>query len=221
MLSRPAMYSPKITISAPPIRRIQSRYWNSSWPAALKEAPSATNTSEKPSTKVTACSSTRRRAAAVRSVDRSATDMPVMKDKYDGNSGRTQGERKEKSPALNATTTPREAAPITASPKTLGASSPGQTLDNGVRGVAVPVAGADGERREVAVAGDDEARGQRAHGVAVGQIHLRVQRDRERQLVLGDERRHLLGLGVDRHGHQRESRRLLLPVQPLHRRHLL
>ena len=49
-------------------------------PAALNEAPRATNTSEKPSTKATAWSSTRRRAAPLRSVVRSETDMPVMKD---------------------------------------------------------------------------------------------------------------------------------------------
>ena len=67
-------------MSTPPRRRIPSRYVNSSWPAALNEAPSAMNTSEKPTTKATACSSTRRRASAPRSAVRSPTDMPVMNE---------------------------------------------------------------------------------------------------------------------------------------------
>ena len=33
-----------------------------------------------------------------------------MKERYDGNSGRTHGERKENSPAENATTTPSDSA---------------------------------------------------------------------------------------------------------------
>ena len=41
-------------MSAPPIRRIQSRYSSNSCPAALNDAPSATNTTEKPTTNVDA-----------------------------------------------------------------------------------------------------------------------------------------------------------------------
>ena len=67
-------------MSAPPIMRMTSRYLNSAWLAALSEAPSATNTSEKPTTNATACSSTRRRASAPRSPVRSPTDMPVMNE---------------------------------------------------------------------------------------------------------------------------------------------
>src|SRR5688572_26753943 len=103
-------------MSSPPTTRIAVRYWNSSCPAALNEAPSATNTTEKPSTNVTACSITRRRAAAVRSPVRSPTDIPVMNDRYEGNSGNTHGDRKEKSPALNATTMPTEALVISLAP---------------------------------------------------------------------------------------------------------
>jgi hypothetical protein len=33
----------------------------------------------------------------------SSTDIPVMNDKYDGNSGKTQGERNENVPPRNAT----------------------------------------------------------------------------------------------------------------------
>jgi hypothetical protein len=34
--------------------------------------------------------------------------MPVMNDRYDGKSGNTHGERKEKSPAENATRAPSD-----------------------------------------------------------------------------------------------------------------
>src|SRR5262249_31049312 len=93
-------------MSTPPTRRIQSRYSRRNAPAALNEAPSATKTTEKPITKVTACSITRRRTADVRSALRSDTDIPVTKDRYEGKSGSTHGDRNENSPALNATTTP-------------------------------------------------------------------------------------------------------------------
>src|SRR6185295_18808591 len=53
-------------------------------------------------------SSTRVRVAESTSPARRSTDIPVMKDRYDGNSGRTQGERNENSPAENATATPRD-----------------------------------------------------------------------------------------------------------------
>src|SRR2546426_343739 len=39
---------------------------------------------------------------------RSATDIPVMNDRYDGKSGSTHGDRNEKSPALNETATPTD-----------------------------------------------------------------------------------------------------------------
>jgi hypothetical protein len=81
IFSSPAMYRPKRMMSAPPIRRIQSRYSSNSCPAALNDAPSATNTTEKPTTNVTAWIITRRRAVAVRSFERSATDMPVMNER--------------------------------------------------------------------------------------------------------------------------------------------
>src|SRR2546422_10686651 len=77
-------------------------------PAALNEAPSATNTTEKPRTNATECNSTRRRAAGPRSAVRSATDIPVMNEMYEGKRGSTQGERNEKSPALKDTATRSE-----------------------------------------------------------------------------------------------------------------
>src|SRR5262245_43364357 len=197
-------------MSAPPMRRIHSRCSSSSWPAALNEAPSATNTTEKPTTNVTAWVSTRRRIAAVRSFDRSATDLPVMKDRYDGNSGSTHGDRNENNPALKATRTPTD-------PRIL-ASEP---LDQGVRGVVVPVPGTDGQGGQRAVTRDNEARGQRAHAVRVGHAHRRIERHRERELAGGDEGRDQLGVGVYRYGHQREPGVTVLAVQPIHRRHLL
>src|SRR5215470_10442921 len=163
-------------IRAPPTRRIQSRCSSSSWPAALNDAPSATNTTEKPTTNVTACVNTRRRMAAVRSFERSATDMPVMNDRYDGNRGSTHGDRNEKSPALKATRTPTEPRMLAREP-----------FDEGVGGVVVPVPGADGQRGQRAVARDDEARGQRAHAVGVGHAHRRIERHRERELARVDK----------------------------------
>src|SRR5262245_54894813 len=203
------MYRPKTMMRAPPMRRIHSRCSSSSCPAALNEAPSATNTTEKPITNVTAWISTRRRMAAVRSLERSATDMPVMNDRYDGNSGSTHGDRNENSPALKATRTPTE-LPMLA----------GEPLDEGVRGVVAPVPGTDGQRGQRAVARDDEARGQRADAVGVGHVHRRVERHRECELARGDEGRNQLGVGIHRHRHQREPRVTMLAVQPIHGRHL-
>src|SRR5262249_14481558 len=59
-------------------------------------------------TKTRACTSTRRRTAGESSALRSATDMPVMNERYDGKRGSTQGERNENNPALNATATPSD-----------------------------------------------------------------------------------------------------------------
>ena len=52
--------------------------------------------------------STRVRVAESTSPARRSTDIPVMKERYDGNSGRTHGERNENSPAENATATPSD-----------------------------------------------------------------------------------------------------------------
>ena len=38
--------------------------------------------------------------------------MPVMNERYEGNSGSTQGERNEKSPAENATAIPRDSPTV-------------------------------------------------------------------------------------------------------------
>src|SRR5713101_9563743 len=50
--------------------------------------------------------STRPRSATSTCSRRRSTDMPVIKDRYEGKSGSTQGERNESSPAENATSTP-------------------------------------------------------------------------------------------------------------------
>src|SRR5439155_380179 len=63
-------------------------------------------TSEKPSTKANAWISTRRRAAGERSAVRSATDMPVMNETYEGNRGSTHGDRKENSTAVHEAALP-------------------------------------------------------------------------------------------------------------------
>src|SRR5215470_19993728 len=54
------------------------------------------------------CSSTRTRVPESTSAARRLTDIPVMNERYDGNKGRTNGERNDTSPAENATATPRD-----------------------------------------------------------------------------------------------------------------
>src|SRR2546427_445830 len=92
----------------PPIRRIQSRWSSRNWPSALNETPSATKTIENPTTKASAWPRIRRLTRADSSPVRSATDIPVMNDRYEGKSGSTHGDRNEKSPALNETATPTD-----------------------------------------------------------------------------------------------------------------
>src|SRR5260370_26063473 len=97
-------------IRSPPTTRIQSRLSKRNRPAAENDAPSATKIIEKPTMKARECRRIRPRVSAVTSSVRALTDIPVMNDRYDGKSGRTQGERNEKSPALKATKTPSECA---------------------------------------------------------------------------------------------------------------
>jgi hypothetical protein len=48
------------------------------------------------------------RAAAVTSLASRSTDIPVMKERYEGKRGSTHGDRNEKSPAEKATRTPSD-----------------------------------------------------------------------------------------------------------------
>src|SRR5216684_6176112 len=144
-------------MSTPPTRRIPSRESRRNVPAALNEAPSATKITEKPTTKAMACSITRRRAAAVRSALRSDTDMPVTKDRYEGNSGSTQGDRNENSPAVNATTTPSGSF---IGPRA-SATQPRQGLEDLLVAGADPVVDLDEFPAHDALAIDHERRGMR------------------------------------------------------------
>jgi hypothetical protein len=73
-------------------------------PKRLKEAPRVTKTVEKPRTKKREFSTTFQRVLELVSGSwRPSKDMPVMKERYEGNNGKTQGERKEKRPAPKAT----------------------------------------------------------------------------------------------------------------------
>ena len=77
----------------------------SAWPRTLNDAPMATNTIEKPAMNASECAITRQRSVPrVADPWSCSTDIPVMKDRYEGNSGSTHGERNEKIPAENATT---------------------------------------------------------------------------------------------------------------------
>src|SRR5947207_12542401 len=110
----------------------------------MNAATRETNTSEKQKTNASAWRITRRRASAVRSACRSATDMPVTNERYEGKSGRTHGERNEKSPAVNATTIP--------SGSLMSAREP---ADERMRGRVVPVARPECQRLHRPVAIDD------------------------------------------------------------------
>src|SRR4029453_2631317 len=92
---------------APPATRIQSRYSKRNWPAALNDAPRLTNTVVNPAMNAIECNRTMLRAPDASAVSRS-TDIPVMKDRYDGKSGRTHGDRNENKPAENATRIPSD-----------------------------------------------------------------------------------------------------------------
>src|SRR5215470_5891987 len=107
---RPAMYRPKSTMRIPPPIRIQSRYSRKNWPAALKDAPRLTKTAVKPAMKAGEWSRIRDRSDTETSEASRSTDIPVTNERYDGKSGSTHGERNEKSPAENATSTPSDSA---------------------------------------------------------------------------------------------------------------
>src|SRR5262249_37726934 len=104
------MYRPNRTMRRPPPILIQSRYSRKNWPAALKDAPRLTKTAVKPAMKARERRKMReRRDPETPGVGRS-TDTPARKERYEGKSGSTQGERNEKSPAENATSTSSDSA---------------------------------------------------------------------------------------------------------------
>src|SRR5437868_9980019 len=80
-------------------------------PTAEADAPSAVNTTEKPSTKNTEPRPARRRTSE-RSApfESSSSESPDMNETYPGTSGSTQGERKDATPAAKAAGTERETA---------------------------------------------------------------------------------------------------------------
>src|SRR5215469_8241178 len=157
--------------------------------------------------------STRARAPAATSPVSRSTDMPVMKERYDGNSGSTQGDRNEKSPAENATSTPSDS---------LMPASLQQRLEERAPVLAVPLARAVGEEHPLAVAVDDEGRRYRPHPVGLADRHLGIESHREREVVLFDERiHHARPLRVEGDRQDHEPAVLVGAVQPLHARHLL
>src|SRR5918999_5220795 len=95
---------PTSRISTPPTILIVFRYSRRRPPRKLADAPSETNTREKPMIKAnefnTTRQRTRERACALRI---SSSETPETKERYEGISGRTQGERNEKTPAAKAT----------------------------------------------------------------------------------------------------------------------
>src|SRR5215468_82873 len=169
------------------------------------------NTAVKPAMKATECSSTRERVPASTSPASRSTDMPVMKDRYDGNSGSTQGERNENSPAENATSTPSDSV-IARSPRL-----PEDRLEEGAARRPRPVADAVGEERAVALAVDDERRGDRPDAVEIRHRHLGIEAHREGQVVLLEERGdHRGALGVLGDGQHDQPLVAVLPVEAFH-----
>src|SRR5690242_20880395 len=150
--------------------------------------------------------STRARAPAATSPVSRSTDMPVMKERYDGNSGSTQGDRNEKSPAEKATSTPSDwFMPI----------SPEQRLEERVAVLAVPFARAVGEEHPLAVAVDDEGGGHRPHPVGLAHRHLGIEPHREREVVFLDERiHHARALRVEGDRQHHEPAVLVGAVEP-------
>src|SRR5215467_7477080 len=132
----------------PPPIRIHSRYSWKKWPAALKDAPRLTKTAVKPAMKASECKRMRERSKTETSEVSRSTDIPVTKERYEGKRGRTQGERNEKRPAENATTTPSDSA--------TGRAVLQQRLDVGEGRLPVPVARPQGDAAHHAAAVDDE-----------------------------------------------------------------
>src|SRR6188474_991687 len=109
-------------------------------------------------------SSTRVRVAESTSPASRSTDIPVMKERYDGNSGRTHGERNENSPAENATATPRDSV--------IACGLLEHRLEEVAGRLAVPLTRAIGEVGAIALAVDDERRGQCPHAIRGRHRHL-------------------------------------------------
>src|SRR3989304_1256491 len=101
-------------------------------------------TSENPTMKAREGRMTRPRDPALTSAARRSTDIPVMNEREDGKRGSTQGDRKDSSPAPNATATPRD------SPRPTGtrSSASQERFDEGAGGLAVPLPGTQGQAHE-------------------------------------------------------------------------
>ncbi len=140
--------------------------------------------------------------------------MPVMKDRYDGNSGNTQGDRKENSPAENATRTPSD-SPIVAVYRRSDWKSA-----LGVR--SVPLARTVGEEGAVAAPVDDERRRDAPHAVKTRHRGLGIEAHGKAELVLLQIRRDHGGAAAVLGDRQHDEPLVLEPpVKALHARHLL
>src|SRR5437867_9518005 len=162
--------------------------------------------------KATEWSRTRPRAPPVTSPASRSTDIPVMKDRYDGNNGNTQGDRKEKSPAENANRGPSDSLMRVLSQ---------ERLEQRLAVRSVPLAGAVGEEGAVAALVDDEGRGQGPHSVEPRHRHLGIEADREGELVLLEVRRHDSAVGILGDPQHHEPPVLESQVEAFHARHLL
>jgi hypothetical protein len=105
ILSTPIICRPSTTMMTPPKISTSRLLFAKTPPMALAERPMATKMTVKPATKASAWAKTRAFACELDSLLRSSRLVPVRKDRYDGTSGRTQGDTNDTSPARNAVAT--------------------------------------------------------------------------------------------------------------------
>src|SRR5664279_4711973 len=97
----PVKCSPKRMMTAPAIRASKNLYCASTCPTSVEIAPKVMKTMLKPTMKAAELNITLRKSCPSFSFSCS-TPTPEISETYPGTSGRTQGDRKEISPATNA-----------------------------------------------------------------------------------------------------------------------
>jgi hypothetical protein len=102
MRKMPVMCKPKTMMTPPPIRAIRLLYGENAAPIALDDKPISIKISVKPAINAPACDKTRIFISPEVAVLRSSRLVPVRNERYEGTSGKTQGETKERRPAKKA-----------------------------------------------------------------------------------------------------------------------
>lgn len=100
----PVMCKPKMIITMPPIRAVSLLYGAKAEPTTLDDNPISMKMRVKPAMKAHACKKIRALISPDFAVLRSSRLVPVRNEKYEGTSGKTHGEAKERRPAKKAAT---------------------------------------------------------------------------------------------------------------------